>query len=55
MHTIKYKKCIAKQDNKTMKVYVSKQDCPTICYECSEKLSEKELRTFVNRYIEEVV
>ena len=54
MHTIKYKKCIAQQDNKTLKVYVSKPNCSTICYEYSERLFEKELRTVVNRYLNEV-
>ena len=54
MHTIKYKKCVAQQDNKTLEVTVSKENCSPITYAYGTKLSGKELRTVVNRYLEEV-
>lgn len=54
MHTIKYKKCIAQQDNKTLAVTVSKENCKPITYAYATKLSGKELRTVVNRYVKEV-
>lgn len=54
MHTIKYKSCLAQQDNKTLKVVVSKKDSQSICYDYTKKLSGKELRTVVNRYLSEV-
>ena len=53
MHTIKYKNCLAQQDNKTLKVFVFKKDCQSICYDYTQKLSGKELRTVVNRYLSE--
>ena len=51
MHTIKYKKCLAQQDNKTFEVIVSRDGYPSITYMYSEKLSGKELRTVVNKYL----
>ena len=51
MHTIKYKKCLAQQDNKTLEVTVSKDGLPNVTYQYSERLSDKELRTVVNRYL----
>ena len=54
MHTIKYKNCLAQQNNKTLEVTVSKKDCPNICYQNDKKLSGKEMRTIVNRYLSEV-
>ena len=54
MHTIKYKNCLAQQNNKTLEVTVSKKDCPNICYQHDKKLSGKEMRTIVNRYLSEV-
>ena len=54
MHTIKYKKCIAQQDNKTLMVTVSKADHNSITYTYNTRLSGKELRTVINRYLEEV-
>ena len=54
MHTIKYKKCIAQQDNKTLEVTVSNENCPSVCYTYDKKLSGKELRTVVNRYLKEM-
>ena len=54
MHTIKYKKCLAQQDNKTLEVIVSKDGFPSVAYEYSERLSGKELRTVVNRYLAEI-
>ena len=53
MHTIKYKKCIAQQDNKTLMVTVSKTNHNPITYTYTTKLSGKELRTVINRYLEE--
>lgn len=54
MHTIKYKNCLAQQNNKTLEVTVSKKDYPSICYQYDKKLSGKEMRTIVNRYLAEV-
>lgn len=54
MHTIKYKKCLAQQDNKTLEVIVSKDGFPNVTYKYSERLSGKELRTVVNRYLAEI-
>lgn len=51
MHTIKYKNCIAQQDNKTLDITVSKSGMESICYNYDKKLSGKELRTVVNRYL----
>lgn len=54
MHTIKYKNCLAQQDNKTLRVIVSKKDTQTLCYQHIKKLSGKELRTVVNQYLSDV-
>lgn len=54
MHTIKYKKCVAQQDNKTLEVVVSKDGYGNISYQPEKKLSVKELRTIINRYLEEL-
>ena len=54
MHTIKYKKCTAQQDNNTLTVTVSKENCKHITYAYATKLSGKELRTAVHKYLEEV-
>ena len=53
MHTIKFKGCLAQQDNKTFEVTVSKKGCSSVCYTYKEKLSGKELRTVVNKYLTE--
>ena len=54
MHTIKYKKCVAQQDNTTLKVTVSKDGFDSVRYLCSRRLSGKELRSVVNRYLRDV-
>lgn len=54
MHTIKYKGCLAQQNNKTLEVVVSKNNFPSICYQHTKKLSGKEMRTIVNCYLSEV-
>ena len=54
MHTIKYKNCLAQQDNKTLCVIVSKKDTQAICYPHIKKLSGKELRTVANQYLSDV-
>ena len=54
MHTIKYKKCLAQQNNKTLEVTVSKDGFQSITYSYSERLSGKELRTVVNRYLNDI-
>ena len=54
MHAIKYKKCLAQQDNKTFEVIVSKDGCDSVIYKYEKKLSVKELRTIINRYLEEL-
>ena len=55
MKIIKYKKCIAKQDNKTMEVFVSKEGCKAAHYQYTQNLSAKELRTVVNKYLTEMI
>lgn len=61
LHTIKYKKCLAQQDNKTFEVTISILKCanpnivPTLAYPCKERLSAKELRSYVNRYLSDIV
>ena len=52
MYTVKYKKCIAQQHNKTLDVTVTK-DNNTKIYQCAKKLSMKEMRTMINKYISE--
>lgn len=54
MHSIKYKNCLAQQDNKTLNVYVSKDGFPTITYTFNGRLSGKELRTVVNWYLDDI-
>lgn len=54
MHTIKYKNCLAQQDNKTLEVVVSKNGLESICYGYDKRLSGKELRTVINRYLVDV-
>ena len=54
MHTIKYKNCLAQQNNKTLEVLVSKKDHQSIYYDYAKKLSGKELRTVINRYLSEI-
>ena len=54
MHTIKYKNCIAQQDNKTLDITVSKNGMESICYASKKRLSCKELRTVINRYLQDV-
>lgn len=54
MHTIKYRSCLAQQDNKTLEVVVSKAGHQSITYPYSEKLSGKELRTVVSRYLSDI-
>ena len=54
MHTIKYRKCLAQQDNKTLEVIVSKEGYPSITYMYNEKLSGKELRTVVAKYLTDI-
>lgn len=55
MYSIRYKGCIAKQDNKTLEVFVQKDGCPEMRCIASDRLSRKELRTYINRYLREVV
>lgn len=50
MYTVKYKKCIAQQDNKTLNVTVTKDGINRV-YQCDKKLSMKEMRTMINKYI----
>ena len=53
MHTIKYRGCIAQQNNKTLEVTVFKVGHPVTHYNYTKKLSGKELRTVVARYLSE--
>lgn len=50
MHTIRYKKCLAQQDNKTLLLTISKGDSHAE-YDPGKKLSAKEMRTMVNRFL----
>ena len=54
MHTIKFRGCLAQQNNKTFEVVVSKSGSPSITYSYGEKLSGKELRTVVARYLADI-
>lgn len=54
MHTIKFRGCLAQQDNKTLEVIVSKNGFPSITYMYKEKLSGKELRTVVAKYLVDI-
>ena len=54
MHTIKYKNCIAQQNNKTLEVTVSKNGYDSMAYVYDSKLSAKELRTVINRYLSDM-
>lgn len=55
MHTIRFRGCVAQQDNKTFDIFVSKPGYPDKKYNSDEKLSGKELRTVVMRYLNEIV
>lgn len=50
MYSVKYKKCLAQLDPKTLIVTVSKADKPTVTYQVVKRLSEKEMRTVINMY-----
>lgn len=50
MHTIKYKGCLAQQDNKTLALTISKGDSRAE-YDPGKKLSAKEMRSAVNRFL----
>lgn len=54
MHTIKYRSCLAQQNNKTLEVVVSKDGFPRVNYVYDKKLSGKELRTVVSRYLVDI-
>ena len=54
MHTIKFRGCLAQQDNKTLEVIVSKNGFPSITYVYNERLSGKELRTVVAKYLVDI-
>ena len=54
MHTIKYRGCLAQQHNKTLEVIVSKAGFPSITYMYAERLSGKELRTVVSKYLADI-
>lgn len=54
MHTIKYKKCVAQQDNKTLEVVVSKDGYDSKHYMYEKKMSGKEMRTLINSYLSEI-
>lgn len=55
MYTIKYKGCLAQQNNKTLEVTVSKNGCQPMHYTSyTSRLSGKELRTAINRYLAEL-
>lgn len=54
MHSIKYRGCLAQQDNKTLEVTVSKPGFPSLTYAFPMKLSGKELRTVTKKYLADV-
>lgn len=54
MHTIKYRGCVAQQNNKTLEVFVQKAGCEGKRYTEYGRLSGKELRSVVMRYLREV-
>lgn len=55
MHTIRYRGCVAQQDNKTMEVIVNKPGHPEKRYhDYTKRLSAKELRTTVMRYLVDI-
>lgn len=54
-HTIRFRGCIAQQDNKTLEVFVRKEGYPEMRCIAGKKLSGKELRTYVARYLKEVM
>jgi hypothetical protein len=54
MHTIKFRGCLAQQNNNTFEVIVSKAGHPSLTYHHNEKFSGKELRSIVARYLIEV-
>ena len=51
MHCIKYKKCLAQQDDQTLLVTVSKEGCISLSFRHAKRLSGKELRTDVDKYL----
>lgn len=51
MHTIRYKGCVAQQDNKTGVVCVYKDGHLVAFHPCDKRLSGKELRGKVNHYL----
>lgn len=51
MHTIRFRGCIAQQDNKTLEIFVTKPGYPEKRYEGEKKMSGKELRTVVMQYL----
>lgn len=52
MHSIRYRGCLAQQDNKTLEVHVRKLGaCPEHIFKCDKKLSAKELRAYVVKYL----
>ena len=53
MHVIRYRGVVAQQDNKTNEIKVEGQGCPEKVYTEYGKLSGKELRTVVMRYLKE--
>lgn len=56
MHTIRYKGHIAQQDNKTGVVLVYDKAGELVSFRvCDKRLSGKELRTEVNRYLDSII
>lgn len=51
MHTIRFRGCVARQDNHTMDVFVEGQGYGEKQYADYGRLSGKELRTVVMRYL----
>lgn len=51
MHTVRYKGCIAQQDNKTGLVMIFKDGILVKIGPCDRRLSGKDLRGRVNQYL----
>lgn len=51
MHAIKFRGCVAQQDNKTLDIFISKNGVSEVTYKCDKRLSGKELRTIIAKYL----
>lgn len=54
MHTIKYRGCVAQQDNKTLEIFVNRPGCFERRYDGGKRMSGKELRTVIMQYLSDI-